>query len=132
MRIPVTAVLVMTLALAGCGQLSDRADGAAEVAGRFFDAVGSGDGAAACGVLAPDTVEEVEESADASCAEAVIDADLPEPGEVTGTDVYGQQARVVFDFDTVFLAMFPGGWRVEAAGCRSRGERPYDCSVQGG
>jgi hypothetical protein len=32
----------------------------------------------------------------------------------------------------VFLAMFPGGWRVVAAGCQSRGERPYDCVVDGG
>jgi len=28
--------------------------------------------------------------------------------------------------------MFPGGWRVVAAGCQSRGERPYDCVVDGG
>ena len=34
--------------------------------------------------------------------------------------------------DTVFLATFPGGWRVVAAGCTPRGDRPYDCTVAGG
>ena len=34
--------------------------------------------------------------------------------------------------DTVFLAVFPGGWRVVAAGCTPHGDRPYDCVVQGG
>jgi len=57
---------------------------------------------------------------------------VPEPGSVTHVDVYGQWARVVLSDDTVFLAAFPGGWRVVAAGCQSRGERPYDCTVQGG
>jgi hypothetical protein len=32
----------------------------------------------------------------------------------------------------VFLAAFPGGWRVVAAGCTPRGDRPYDCTLQGG
>jgi hypothetical protein len=30
------------------------------------------------------------------------------------------------------LAGFPGGWRVVAAGCRPRGQRPYDCVIDGG
>ena len=74
----------------------------------------------------------MEESAGKPCADAVLEADLPAPAEVESTDVYGQWARVVLADDTVFAAMFPGGWRVVAAGCQSRGERPYDCSVQGG
>jgi hypothetical protein len=41
-------------------------------------------------------------------------------------------AQVRLDDDTVFLAAFPGGWRVVAAGCRPRGEaEPYDCAVEG-
>jgi hypothetical protein len=46
--------------------------------------------------------------------------------------VYGQWAQVRIGGDTVFLAVFPGSWRVVAAGCQSRGDRPYDCQVQGG
>ena len=46
--------------------------------------------------------------------------------------VDGQWARVRLSDDTVFLGMFAGGWRVVAAGCTPRGERPYDCTVAGG
>jgi hypothetical protein len=132
MRRPVAVmVLAGVLAVTGCGSASDREDGAAEAARRLLEAVAARDGETACAVLAPDTVAEVEDSADQPCAEAVLDADLPEPSDVESTDVYGQWARVVLADDTVFAAMFAGGWRVVAAGCRSRGERPYDCSVQG-
>ena len=57
--------------------------------------------------------------------------DLPAPGPVRTVDVYGEWARVVTERDTLFLAAFGEGWRVVAVGCRSRGERPYDCQVQG-
>jgi ketosteroid isomerase-like protein len=125
-------VLAAMLGVAGCGSMSGRERGAAEVAQRFLESVENGDGEAACAVLAPDTVAEVEESAGQPCADAVLDADLPGPAEVEATDVYGQLARVRLADDTVFAAMFPGGWRVMAAGCQSRGELPYDCSVKGG
>ena len=125
-------VVAASLAATGCGGPGGREDAAAAVAVRLLDAVGQGDGAAACAVLAPETLAELEESADQPCAEAVLDEDLPAPGEVTGTDVYGQWAQVRLDDDTVFLAVFPGGWRVVAAGCQPRGDRPYDCALQGG
>jgi hypothetical protein len=51
---------------------------------------------------------------------------------VTGTDVYGQWAKVRLDDDTVFLAVFSDGWKVVAAGCQPQGDRPYDCTLQGG
>ena len=82
--------------------------------------------------LAPETAAEVEESAGKSCAEAILQEDLLEPGSVVGSDVYGQWAQVRFSGDTVFLAMFGDGWRVVAAGCTPRGQRPYDCVIQGG
>src|SRR3954470_15148184 len=94
------AVLASLLALAGCGSVSDREDGAADAAQRLLEAVAAGDGEAACAVLAPDTVADVEESSGQSCADAVLDADLPEPAEVESTDVYGQWARVVLADDT--------------------------------
>jgi hypothetical protein len=119
-------------ALAGCADTGERRDAVAGVATRLLTAVRDGDGAAACAVLAPQTAADVEQSSGRSCPEAIVEEDLPEPGPVAGVDVYGQWARVALADDTVFLAVFPGGWRVVAAGCKSRGERPYDCAVQGG
>jgi ketosteroid isomerase-like protein len=118
----------MSAACAGSGEDGDAAAGTARA---LFAAVAAGDGEAACATLAPDTVAELEESSGTACAQAITEEDLPEPGTVETVDVYGQWARVVTSNDTVFLGAFGDGWRVVAAGCRSRGERPYDCRLQG-
>jgi hypothetical protein len=120
------------LTLAGCGSVGGREQAASAVAARLLSAVDAKDGAGACAVLAPDTIAELEDSAGKSCPEAILDDDLPKPGPVTGSRVYGQWAQVHLSDDTVFLAVFPAGWRVVAAGCRPRGDRPYDCTLQGG
>ena len=133
-RFPVRAasiLLVVTGVLAGCGS-ARNSDPAVDTAVRFLTAVSDGDGAAACGLLAPATVEEVERDSGQACAEAVTDEELPEPGTVTGADVYGQWAMVRLDGQAVFLAVFPAGWRVVAAGCQPQGERPHACAVDGG
>jgi hypothetical protein len=118
--------------LSGCADVGDRQASAAGIATRLLTAVGEKDGAAACAMLAPDTAAELEQSAEKPCAQAILDEDLPAPGTVDGTDVYGQWAQVRLTDDTVFLAVFPGGWRVVAAGCTPRQDRPYDCALQGG
>ena len=123
--------LLAVVLLAGCSSVGDREDAATGAAVRLFTAVGAQDGAGACAVLAPDTVAELEQSADKPCAEAILEEDLPAPGRVAGADVYGQWAQVRLDGDTVFLAVFPDGWRVVAAGCTPRAERPYDCLIKG-
>ena len=113
--------------------MDDRGRAAADVATGLFTAIADDDGVTACGALAPETRAEIEQAHDnAPCAEAILDEDLPAPGAVTGEEVYGQWAQVRFDGDTVFLAVFPGGWRVVAAGCEARPDRPYDCRIQGG
>ncbi|MEV6595612.1 hypothetical protein AB0M36_01985 [Actinoplanes sp. NPDC051346] len=122
---------LLLLCLAGCSPAGERGDAAADVAMRLLSSVQSEDGAAACATLAPDTLAEIESDGQ-PCASAILDEDLPSPGEVTGTEVYGQWAQVRLSGDTMFLAAFPGGWRVVAAGCTARGERPYDCVVKGG
>jgi hypothetical protein len=126
------AVSLTALALAGCGSAGGREQAASAAAVRLLTAVDSRDGAQACAVLAPDTAAELEESAGEPCAKAVLDADLPKPGAVAGTDVYGQWAQVRVAGDTVFLGVFSDGWRVVAAGCTARGAKPYDCTLQGG
>lgn len=120
---------ILLLPLAGCAG-DGRGGAAADAATRLLAAAHGGDGATACALLAPDTAAEVGKDS-GSCPDGILAADLPAPGAVTGVDVYGQWARVTTAADTVFVAAFPGGWRVVAAGCRDRGERPYDCAVRG-
>ena len=123
---------LLLLGLAGCGSVGERGDAADGVALRLLSAVESKDGAAACAPLAPETLQEVESSAGQPCDKAILDEDLPSPGTVTGTDVYGQWAQGRLTDDTLFLGVFPGGWRVVAAGCTPRGDKPYTCAIQGG
>ncbi|MEU4557962.1 hypothetical protein AB0F72_06215 [Actinoplanes sp. NPDC023936] len=115
------------LLLAGCGSVDDRSAAAASVASSFLQAVADRDGSAACGVLAPATAEKIGED----CAEGVLSEPLPAPSPVTDSQVYGQRALVRLGNETIFLGMFPGGWRVVAAGCTPQGDRPYDCVVEG-
>jgi hypothetical protein len=117
--------------LASCASVGDRSRAAGDVAVRFLTAVAGQDGGTACALLAPATAEKVAGTGEKPCQQAVLDEDLPDPGTVTGTDVYGQWAQVRLTGDTVFLAVFPAGWRVVAAGCSPRPERPYDCAVEG-
>jgi hypothetical protein len=118
--------------MAGCGSVTERSNAATDVAVRFLAAASEGDGTGACALLAPETVEEVERNSGMSCAQAMTEEELPEPEPVTAVDVYGQWAQVRLGAQALFLAVFPGGWRVVAAGCRPRGERPYVCAVDGG
>lgn len=122
---------MLLLVVAGCAGVRERSDAAASVAVRMLTAVVSDDGAAACDVLAPETLAELEKSAGQPCVEAILAEDLSPPGEVRESRVYGQWAQVRLSEDTVFLAVFPGGWRVVAAGCTPRGDRPYDCELHG-
>jgi hypothetical protein len=131
-RIAAVVVPLALTVLAGCAAAGDRGPAAADVASRMLTAVDGKDGASACSLLAPDTASEVAQSGGKSCPQAILDENLPKPGAVTATAVYGQWAQVRIGDDTVFLAAFPGGWRVVAAGCKSQGPRPYNCDVHGG
>ena len=128
----VTLAAAGVLTLAGCGSVGGREQAASAVAARLLTAVDAKDGAAACAVLAPNTISELEQSAGKSCDQAILEEDLPKPAAVTSSRVYGQWAQVHLADDTVFLAVFAASWRVVAAGCQSRGEQPYDCTLQGG
>ncbi|GAA2506940.1 hypothetical protein GCM10010406_49410 [Streptomyces thermolineatus] len=129
------AVLAVPPALAvpaGCGTVGERRSDASGVAQEFARALGAGDGGAACALLAPRTRQEVEQSQESPCEEAVTKEGLPAGGEVRQVVVQGQQAMVVTRSDTLFLSRFSSGWKVVAAGCVPRPSQPYRCRVEGG
>ncbi|WAL99282.1 hypothetical protein [Streptomyces sp. Je 1-369] len=128
---PVVAVTLLGCALAGCGGVDAREDAAARAAARFEAGLRAPDAARGCAALAPGTLEELEHSAEQPCAKALPDARVPLSTRVRHVDVYGRQARVVTDRDTLFLSSFPDGWRITAAGCTPRPEKPYQCQIKG-
>ncbi|MFD4628437.1 hypothetical protein ACFVYR_00835 [Streptomyces sp. NPDC058284] len=126
------AVALLCCALAGCGDVTAREDAAARAVTRFEASLRTPDAARGCRELAPGTLDELEQSAGLPCARALPDAGLPTATKVRHVDVYGRQARVVTDRDTLFLSSFPRGWKVTAAGCTARPEKPYQCLIKGG
>jgi hypothetical protein len=121
----------------GCGTVEERRTAAMDAALDFERALAARDGATVCAVLAPSVREEVERSARTACEEGVLTEELPSAARapddaVEGVDVSGRQARVVFPADTLFLSQFSGGWKVIAAGCTPRPQRPYECLLKGG
>jgi hypothetical protein len=124
---------VLVLAMAGaCGTPSERRDRVTALVTRFERALDAGQQERLCAALAPSTREELEQSAKRRCTQAIGEQALPAAGGIQRVDVYGEQARVVLAHDTVFLAHFPTGWKVTAAGCRPRPQRPYQCELKGG
>ncbi|MDP9385129.1 MAG: hypothetical protein M3P50_07840, partial [Actinomycetota bacterium] len=64
------------------------------------------------------------------CARAVVRLRL-RGDRVASARVYAQAAQVeLAGGDTVFLALTPEGWRIDAAGCRGRGDEPLECEVE--
>lgn len=121
----------MVLAVSGCARLNPGTDEAATVAQQFHDRLAVSDEQAACALLAPTTVEEIEAGQPDSCPAHLAALDLPAASEVRQAQAYGSNARVRLDADTVFLTRSGDGWTITAAGCIPRGERPYDCEVKG-
>ncbi|MFH9738722.1 hypothetical protein ACH4MA_13600 [Streptomyces roseolus] len=127
------AVLVVAASLSGCGASAAREGGASSAGHRFAAALAAGDYRAACGLLAPETRDEVEEDAKGPCGPALRELGLPPSGPARGVDVYGNDALLRAAGDTVFLSRFDDGWKVTAAGCVARStDEPYRCSLKGG
>lgn len=129
---PAAALAFMVFAVAGCSGSNPGADAAAQVAVEFHEMVSSGDPSAGCDLLAPAVVEKLENGSAGTCDEKLSAMDLPPASRVTETKAFGSSAQVFLDEDTVFLTKSGDSWKITAAGCTSRGERPYDCEVDGG
>ena len=125
-------VLVCAVSLTGCATLGERESAASRAALRFEESVRHADWSRACAALAPQTRQELTESARTSCVKALPEGQLPYAGALRESKVYGQQAQVVLSTDTLFLSAFPTGWLITAAGCEPRPHQPYQCKVKGG
>jgi ketosteroid isomerase-like protein len=121
---------VLVLAASACGSSQD--DPARDVAVRFYSAVADRDGPAACDLLAPETLDEVEQSARRPCPEGLFDEGLRAVRDPAETRVFGTMAQVRYRSETVFLTRFRDGWKVMAAGCAPAAAERYDCRIQGG
>lgn len=128
----VLALAMAVVCLAGCADVERTA--AAEAADAFASDLRD-DPAAACALLAPPTLEKLEEEAGSGCAQALPASGVEDPGERLEVTVAGHSAQARFAEDTLFLSLFDDGWRVVAAGCERGSEHladPYDCDVDGG
>jgi len=126
------AGVVLALLLAGCSSLNPGTSDAADTATQFHSALASGDAQAACSLLAPGTVEKLEDGSDGSCAQKLGQLQLDPASKVQQSHAFGSNAQVQLDADTVFLTLSGDHWKITAAGCTSRGEKPYECEVEAG
>jgi hypothetical protein len=124
--VQVRAAVAVAAALLMCGCADLEQQQVEQVASAFAAA----DPSARCQMLAPATVATVEAQAGRPCAQATAQLELPE-GAVQSSTVWGDQAQVHLVGDTVFLTKTGDGWKVTAAGCRSRGDAPYACRMEG-
>jgi hypothetical protein len=82
-------------------------------------------------MLQADTRENTVKDQGTTCEDRLRTLQIPEPGPVTGSQMYGHSAFVEFENDTVFLAAGEDGWQITGAGCTPKGEAPYTCEVGG-
>lgn len=126
------ALVAAALAASGCGTGDDRAQ-ARSVVERFYDAVRSDQGQAACDQLSEATVQALEGQTGQTCEEVVTRLDYL-GGAVGDAHVYLLNAEVgLSSGEHAFLSRERSGWKLTAIGCRPEGpprERPMDCEVE--
>ena len=120
-----TGVLALTTACAAPGT-----DGVTRAADDWLAAARAKDATTLCRLLTPAAAESAV-TGDQTCPQAVGDLRLPGAGPVGQVEVWSDRAQVKAGADTLFLTKIGGDWRVSAAGCTARPDRPYDCEVSG-
>jgi hypothetical protein len=123
------SLVVVLLVAAGCAPMGSAENSNASRTALDFERSLSNP-VHACVLLAPGTLAELEQSF-GRCDKALSDQHLPVGTQVADVDVYGKDAIVQLDKDVVFLARFDDGWRVTAAGCTPRQDRPFTCTIKG-
>ena len=130
MRVLLTGfVTALTMSACGSGSAASQAGTAAT---DFSQAVQAQDGVRACALLSPQIAKSLAADTSQTCADAVLNQDLPVPSGLERVERQGRSAFVVTGTDTMFLSEFPDGWKVIGAGCTEQGSAPYDCVVSGG
>jgi hypothetical protein len=130
----VPAVLLLLLfGGTGCGTSGDR-ERATAVAGRFFAAVDSGDGATACAQLSVDTRAALEQDEKKPCREAIGALGI-EPAAVKAVEVFSTNAKAdLGNGQSAFLSLTSQGWRLSAVGCKPGdgppSDVPMDCELE--
>jgi hypothetical protein len=122
------ALALLVLAASGC--TSADQDDAVAAADGFVTAVDRHDGKAACAVLAPATVSELEQSTKKPCEQAVLEEARPASPRVDAK-TYATMAQVRYRDDVLFVTRFGSTWKVMAAACTKKTGDPYDCDIQG-
>lgn len=123
------ALILGGMLLSGCTPA--EAGPALGTASEFQTTVAARDWPHACALLSEEARTRLESAAASTCSTALPRLRLPE-NPAGGIEVWGHSARARVGAGAVFLARYPDGWRIIAAGCESRGEdRPYDCAVRG-
>jgi hypothetical protein len=121
--------LAATVSLTGCAASSSESAEATASARALFQAVDRHDGRAACAALAPAAAESLATGGSA-CEDEIMKVGLT-GGPISHVQVWSDRAQLRAGSDTVFLAQFGGhGWKVTAAGCEPRRDRPYDCEIE--
>lgn len=124
---PVAGAAAAVLLVSGCGTGTAERE-ASDAAAAFVAA----EPAQACTRLAPNTLKALESHTNTACEAVLADVELPRGTPPTRVDLAGEGAQVRFGDQVVFLARFPDGWRVTAAGCRRTHPDPsipYQCEV---
>ncbi|MFC5816555.1 hypothetical protein [Nonomuraea harbinensis] len=121
-------VVSVMLAVLATGCVADTA-GPSRAAERFHAALADRQLEAACGMLAPKTADKLPDPGQ-TCADALRELALGPGGGVIEVSVWGDEAQVRLEGDTLFLHHFADGWRVVAAGCAPVRDFPYECEVE--
>jgi hypothetical protein len=132
-RAALIGLFLLCFGATGCGRGDDRAK-ATEVAEKFLAALGAGDAAVACGLLAEDTREALEDEEQEPCGEAIGGVEI-DAGAPTAVALFLTSAEAELDNgERAFLSLTSDGWRISAAGCKAGDgppeDVPMDCELE--
>lgn len=122
--------VVVAWALTGCSSAGE--DEVHEVVAAFYSALADGQGEVACELLAPATLEELEQGSGSPCGQAILEEGLRQPSQPQDVALFDSAAQVSSGSETAFLSKFQDGWKVVAAGCTPKPPDPYDCLLTKG